>query len=129
MAIAGDHLPLRVYAYSRCSTCRKALSWLAQQGLFAGEQLELIEITTHPPAKETLAQALAALGVIKRLFNTSGQSYRALGAAAVAAMDEDDALQALAADGKLIKRPLVFTAKGEVLVGFKPDEWSAVLLG
>ena len=129
MAIAGDHLPLRVYAYSRCSTCRKALSWLAQQGLSSGEQLELIEITTHPPAKETLAQALAALGVIKRLFNTSGQSYRALGAAAVAAMDEDDALQALAADGKLIKRPLVFTAKGEVLVGFKPDEWSAVLLG
>lgn len=129
MAIAGDHLPLRVYAYSRCSTCRKALSWLAQQGLSAGEQLDLIEITTHPPAKETLAQALAALGVIKRLFNTSGQSYRALGAAAVAAMDEDDALQALAADGKLIKRPLVFTAKGEVLVGFKPDEWSSVLLG
>ena len=129
MAIAGDHLPLKVYAYSRCSTCRKALSWLAQQGLSAGEQLDLIEITTHPPAKETLAQALAALGVIKRLFNTSGQSYRALGAAAVAAMDEDDALQALAADGKLIKRPLVFTAKGEVLVGFKPDEWSSVLLG
>ena len=129
MAIAGDHLPLRVYAYSRCSTCRKALSWLAQQGLSSGEQLDLSEITTHPPAKETLAQAVAALGVIKRLFNTSGQSYRALGAAAVAAMDEDDALQALAADGKLIKRPLVFTAKGEVLVGFKPDEWSAVLLG
>ena len=60
MAIAGDHLPLRVYAYSRCSTCRKALSWLAQQGLSAGEQLDLIEITTHPPAKETLPQALAA---------------------------------------------------------------------
>ena len=129
MAIAGDHLPLRVYAYSRCSTCRKALSWLAQQGLSSGEQLDLIEITTHPPAKETLAQALAALGVITRLFNTSGQSYRALGAAAVAAMDEDDALQALAADGKLIKRPLVVTAKGKVLVGFKLDEWSAVLLG
>jgi arsenate reductase-like glutaredoxin family protein len=29
----------------------------------------------------------------------------------------------------LIKRPLVFTAQGEVLVGFKPEEWSAVLLG
>ena len=76
-----------------------------------------------------MAQALAALGAIKRLFNTSGQSYRALGAAAVAAMDDDQALQALAADGKLIKRPLVFTARGVVLVGFKPEEWGAVLLG
>ena len=129
MAIAGDHLPLRVYAYSRCSTCRKALTWLAQQGLSAGPDLELIEITTSPPSRESLAQALAGLGAIKRLFNTSGQSYRALGAAAVAAMGQDEALQALAADGKLIKRPLVFTAQGEVLVGFKPEEWSAVLLG
>jgi arsenate reductase len=68
------------------------------------------------------------VGASKRLFNTSGQSYRALGAAAVAAMDEAEALAALAADGKLIKRPLVFTARGDVLVGFKPQEWEAVLL-
>jgi arsenate reductase len=129
MAIAGDHLPLRVYAYSRCSTCRKALTWLAQQGLSAGAELELIEITTSPPSRQSLAQALEALGALKRLFNTSGQSYRALGAAAVAAMEEAEAIQALAADGRLIKRPLVFTARGAVLVGFKPDEWSAVLLG
>ncbi len=128
MAIAAEHLPLRVYAYSRCSTCRKALSWLAQQGLVTDEGLEVIEITTHPPSIQGLAQALAALGTIKRLFNTSGQSYRALGAATVAAMGDDEALGALAADGKLIKRPLVFTATGDVLVGFKPDEWSAVLL-
>ena len=128
MAIAGDHLPLKVYAYGRCSTCRKALTWLAQQGLSAGPGLELIEITTSPPSGQSLAQALTALGAIKRLFNTSGQSYRALGAAAVAAMGQDEALQALAADGKLIKRPLVFTARGEVLVGFKPEEWTAVLL-
>jgi len=129
MAIAGDQLPLKVYAYGRCSTCRKALAWLAQQGLTPGPGLELIEITTSPPSRGTLTQALAALGAIKRLFNTSGQSYRALGAAAVAAMGQDEALQALAADGKLIKRPLVFTAQGKVLVGFKPEEWSALLLG
>ena len=128
MAITGDHLPLTVYAYSRCSTCRKALTWLSQQGLSVGEQLEVIEITTTPPSKTALGQALAALGAMKRLFNTSGQSYRALGAAAVAAKVEDEALQALAADGKLIKRPLVFTAKGDVLVGFTPEEWAAVLL-
>jgi len=128
MAIAGDHLPLRIYAYSRCSTCCKALTWLAQQGLSAGPDLELIEITTSPPSRESLAEALAALGSIKRLFNTSGQSYRALGAAAVAALGQDEALQALAADGKLIKRPLLFTAQGKVLVGFKSEEWSAVLL-
>jgi arsenate reductase len=44
-------------------------------------------------------------------------------------MGQAEALQALAADGKLIKRPLVFTDQGKVLVGFKPEEWSALLLG
>jgi arsenate reductase len=127
MAIAGDHLPLKVYAYSRCSTCRKALSWLAQQGLAVGPELELIEITTSPPSRESLAEALAVLGAIKRLFNTSGQSYRALGAAAVAAMGQDEALQALAADGKLIKRPFLVTADGRISTGFNPQEWQAQL--
>ena len=63
----------------------------------------------------------------KRLFNTSGQSYRALGAAAVAALSDEEALAALAADGKLIKRPFAITDTGTALVGFKPDAWQAAL--
>jgi len=59
MAIAGEQLPLTVYAYSRCSTCRKALNWLSQQGLSVGEALVVIEITAQPPSKASLAQALA----------------------------------------------------------------------
>ena len=118
--------PLRVYSYSKCGTCRKALQWLDQQGLSDG--MELLDITSTPPSLEELQLALAAVGR-KRLFNTSGQSYRALGAAAVAAMDDEQALAALAADGKLIKRPFALTASGQVLVGFKPEEWSALLLG
>ena len=121
--------PLRVYSYSACGTCRKALQWLAQQG-FSVEQgtLELVDITKAPPSPAELHQAFERLGR-KRLFNTSGQSYRALGAAAVAAMDDAQALAALAADGKLIKRPFTITASGTPLVGFKPEEWEAALGG
>ena len=118
--------PLRVYSYSKCGTCRKALQWLDQQGLSDG--MELLDITSTPPSLVELQLALAAVGR-KRLFNTSGQSYRALGSATVAAMDDEQALAALAADGKLIKRPFALTASGQVLVGFKPEEWSALLLG
>jgi len=118
--------PLRVYSYSKCGTCRKALQWLDQQGLSDG--MELLDITSTPPSLEELQLALAAVGR-KRLFNTSGLSYRALGSATVAAMDDEQALAALAADGKLIKRPFALTASGQVLVGFKPEEWSALLLG
>ena len=119
--------PLRLYSYAKCGTCRKALQWLAQQG-FSVESgtLEVIDITVTPPSPAELEQAFALLGR-KRLFNTSGQSYRALGAAAVAALSDQEALAALAADGKLIKRPFALPRAGQALVGFKPEEWQAAL--
>ena len=121
--------PLRLYSYPQCGTCRKALQWLAQQGFSVqAGSLELIDITRTPPGLAELRQAMAAVGR-KRLFNTSGQSYRALGSAAVAALSDDQALAALAADGKLIKRPFAITASGAALVGFKPEEWEAALAG
>jgi arsenate reductase len=120
---------LRLYSYPSCGTCRKALQWLAQQGFSVDTgSLELVDITTSPPSPDELRQAMLELGR-KRLFNTSGQSYRALGAAAVAALSDDAAIATLAADGKLIKRPFAITAAGTVLVGFKPEEWQAALLG
>ena len=118
---------LRLFSYPKCGTCRKALQWLDQQGFSVGNgNLELIDITLDPPGLDDLRLAFNSLGR-KRLFNTSGQSYRALGAAAVAALSDDEALDALAADGKLIKRPFAITEAGTALVGFKPEEWQAAL--
>ena len=118
---------LRLFSYPKCGTCRKALQWLDQQGFSVGNgNLELIDITLDPPGLDDLRLAFNILGR-KRLFNTSGQSYRALGATAVAALSDDEALAALAADGKLIKRPFAITQAGTALVGFKPEEWQAAL--
>ena len=113
---------MKLYSYSACSTCRKALNWLKQQGI----TVEPVDITSQPPSREELALALAQLGR-KRLLNTSGQSYRALGAASVAAMDDQQLLAALTTDGRLIKRPVVISDSGQVLTGFKPEEWQALL--
>ena len=119
--------PLRVYSYAQCGTCRKALQWLALQGFSVDAgNLELIDITRTPPSPGELQLALENLGR-KRLFNTSGQSYRALGSETVKAMDDAQALGALAADGKLIKRPFAITPSGAPLVGFKQEEWAAAL--
>ena len=114
---------MRLYSYSRCGTCRKAIAWLEAHHL----AVEPLDITEQPPSLQELHLALDQLGR-KRLFNTSGQSYRSLGAAAVQAMDDDQALAALAADGKLIKRPFLITGDGRVLTGFQPQEWEQVLL-
>jgi arsenate reductase len=115
--------PLRVYAYTRCATCRKALQWLAGRGI----PVEVIDITTEPPSIAELTRAWNSLDQPRRLFNTSGQSYRALGAATVRAMTSEQAIAALAADGKLIRRPFLITEEGVVLTGFDPQQWSTLL--
>jgi len=45
---------------------------------------------------------------------------------AIEGHDDDQALSALAADGKLIKRPLVL-GDGFALIGFREDEWRKAL--
>lgn len=113
---------MKLYSYPQCSTCRKAIAWLKERGIVVTP----LDITATPPSLEELQAGLAQLGR-KRLFNSSGQSYRALGSAAVQAMDDQQALEALAADGKLVKRPFLITAGGQVVTGFKPEEWEALL--
>lgn len=115
---------MKLYSYAQCSTCRKAIAWLKEQGIAVAP----IDITATPPSLEELQAGLRQLGR-KRLFNTSGQSYRALGSATIQAMDERQALMALATDGKLVKRPFLVVDSGQVLTGFKPEEWEAALRG
>ena len=112
----------RLYSYPACGTCRKALTWLRERAI----EVELVDITRHPPAPAELAMALEQLGR-RRLFNTSGQSYRALGAATIKAMGDGEALAALAADGRLIKRPFLVMPDGRTLTGFQIPEWQALL--
>jgi arsenate reductase (glutaredoxin) len=109
-----------VFQYPKCSTCRKALRYLDEKGV----GYEARDITVTPPSKAQLRSALKQSGLpVKRLFNTSGQSYRdGKFGERLAVLSESEALDALAGDGKLIKRPLVF-GDGFVLVGFDQDAY------
>ncbi len=115
---------ITVYQYPACSTCRTALAWLTAKGI----EHRKVDLVKAPPSAATLAQAAAAAGVpVKKLFNTSGESYRNGNYKdRLAAMSDAEAFAALAADGKLIKRPLVL-GDGVALVGFREDEWASAL--
>ena len=115
---------LTIYSYSRCSTCRRAVSWLRNNNIL----FEEINIIDKPPQKELLKKAFDQIGNRKKLFNTSGQSYRSLGASTVTSMSDDEALEALASDGKLIKRPFLITQECQFILGFNQEEWAKVLL-
>lgn len=115
---------IEVFHYPKCSTCRKALKWLDEQGI----EHTRVDIVEHPPTVAKLEKVLKLSGVeLRKLFNTTGQSYRGGGwKDKLATTSKADALAALAADGKLIKRPLVL-ARDFALIGFDPDEWAKKL--
>lgn len=109
--------------YPGCSTCRKARAWLREHG-FAASERPIVEM---PPKKAELAAWIPASGLsVRKWLNTSGLSYRALGRERVAAMDDDELVEALSRDGKLVKRP-VLVAGAKVLVGFDAEAWAAAL--
>ncbi|MBP1613041.1 MAG: ArsC family transcriptional regulator [Bacteroidetes bacterium] len=106
--------------YPACSTCQKAKKWLTENKIEFANRLIVEE---HPTAEE-LKQWIPKSGLpIKKLFNTSGVIYKELGLKdKLATMSEEEQIELLASNGKLVKRPLVVT-ESFVLVGFKPDEW------
>lgn len=117
---------LKLYAYQGCSTCRNAIKWLKQHDIAYNE----IAIRETPPSVAELRAVLDACGGdLRRLFNTSGMDYRALGMKdRLPTMTTEAALKLLAANGNLVKRPFALDEAEKVfLVGFKDDEWAARL--
>ena len=111
--------------YPRCSTCKKAQSWLDAHGI----AYELRDIKEDRPSRDELRAWHAASGLpLKRFFNTSGQLYRSLELAKrLLTLSEDEQLELLASDGMLVKRPILVTDDNKVLVGFKEDQWAETL--
>ena len=111
---------LRIYTYEKCSTCRSALKFITARGW----QADVVPIREQPPTKAELKKMLSLVGgEIRKLFNTSGLDYKALGMKdKLPAMSEAEVIDLLSRNGSLVKRPFVLSAKGGA-VGFKPEEW------
>ena len=108
------------YHYPRCSTCVKAKKWLNEQGI----EYQAINLAEQPPNAQQLKEIHQNSGkAIKALFNTSGQSYRGgQFKDRLPNMSSDEQFKALAADGMLIKRPILVGGTPN-LIGFKVAEW------
>lgn len=73
---------------------------------------------------------LTLTGDLKRLFNTSGQDYKAMGMKdRLPDLTEAEALDLLHAHGNLVKRPFLLLPDGRGTTGFKEAEWAALLSG
>ena len=87
-----------------------------------------LSIIDTPPSRAELIKMLGFIkeqgGSFQKLFNSSGIQYRelAISQRIKAGMSEGEAVQLLATNGKLIKRPFLL-GRNTGAVGFNADLW------
>lgn len=106
--------------YPKCSTCQKAKKWLDSKSVEYTER----HIVECNPTYDELKKWHEKSGLpLKKFFNTSGLLYKNMKLKdKLPTMSEDEMLTLLAANGMLVKRPLLIT-NATVLVGFKETDW------
>ena len=95
---------MKLFSYSSCSTCRRAIKWLKNNDI----AFELIDILKYPPSKEILMAASDLYGDRKYLLNTSGLIYRSIGSDVVKKMTDNEFFAQLFMEPRLIKRPFLY---------------------
>lgn len=114
-------MTIHLYGIPNCDTVKKARTWLDAQG---------VEYFFHDYKKEgadpaKLATWIEAVGV-DMVLNKRGTTFRKLSDADKADIDAAKAVTLMMQNPSMIKRPVAEHAGG-ILVGFKEEEWSAVL--
>ena len=111
---------IKFICYPKCTTCQKAKKWLDDNKI----KYEFRDIKENNPSLEELTSWHKISGLpLKKFFNTSGLLYKSMALKdKLPEMSDEEQLKLLAADGMLVKRPLLI-GKDFVLVGFKEGEW------
>ena len=111
---------VQFYGYKKCGTSNKGEKFLLARGV----TYRFVDITTCPPSRNELATYITKSGKsIQAFFNTSGLAYKEGNIKALLpTLSEDQKIDLLASNGRLIKRPIV-TDGIAVTVGFRDEEF------
>lgn len=112
--------------YPKCSTCKKALNYLKENGVDVVER----HIVEDTPSEAELMKWITLSGLeFKKFFNTSGLVYKEMGLKdKVKTMTQEEAAALLASNGMLIKRPIL-VMNDKVCVGFKEENYNELIRG
>ncbi len=115
---------VKVYGYTKCSTVKKALKFLEENGV----KYTHVDNVANKLSVEEITKIYKESGLeIKKFFNTSGMLYRELGLKdKLLNMNEQEKLELLSTDGMLVKRPIVITKKGTI-TGFNESKLRDIL--
>jgi arsenate reductase len=116
-------LAITLYGIKNCDTMKKARAWLDDHGV----QYEFHDYKTAGIDLTVLERWSEQVGW-EKLLNRSGMTFRKLSEAQKADLNERKALNLMAAQPSMIKRPVLDLGK-QLLVGFQPVIYDQTLGG
>jgi len=112
------------YSYFKCSTCRKAAKWLKSKDF----EFQLIDIVKEPPLVNYLNLALEQYSDDKKkIFNIRGKAFKTLNID-IYRLSNEEIIQLLLSDGKLIKRPFLIYEGKKVILGFNEIQYAKQII-
>ena len=114
---------LTVYGIPNCDTMKKARKWLADNEI----EYEFHDYKKQGIDKKTLVVWEKQVGW-EVLLNRRGMMWRKLTDDQKANINKASAVDIMLEIPSIIKRPVIVTDDGNVLVGFKEDEYQQMLL-
>ena len=113
---------LTLHGIPNCDTVKRARAWLDAHGV----RHRFHDFKKLGVPADALDRWIGAVGW-ERLLNRQGTTWRKLADADKAAVvDAASAAALMRAQPSLIRRPVVTTAAGEVIVGFDPQRYEAL---
>lgn len=111
-----------IYHNPRCSKSRQTLELLQENNISP----DIILYLDNPPSPREIKSLLARLGITAReLLRTSEDAYRQLGLSD-SDLDDDQLIDAMVSEPKLIQRPIV-VAGDKAVLGRPPENVLALI--
>jgi Spx/MgsR family transcriptional regulator len=110
-----------VYGIKNCDTMKRARAWLDAHKV----DYRFHDYKASGIERSILAAWVRAVGW-QALLNRNGTTFRKLPDSEKAGLDEKSAVALMSAQPSIIKRP-VLAIDGRLHVGFKPDDYAALL--
>ena len=115
-------MTVTIYGINNCDTMKKARAWLVCHGV----EHEFHDYKVDGLERERLERWCKKLGW-ETLLNRSGMTFRKLPDKDKQSLDASKAMAMMLAQPTIIKRPVLDLGGGKLLVGFKPEIYSATM--
>ena len=107
-------MKIKAYGLKKCSTCQKALEFLAEKKV----DVEFSDYSVENPTQDQVTKWSKAVGGWEKMINRAGYTWRGLPASETEGLTEAKAVKLVMEHTSLIRRPLIEHEDGSVTVGF-----------